>query len=240
MSEEGTVSAPRHPLSRVFLTGALAGFCGTVFLVVAVASPYWLKSYPKTYSEFKHLGLWEACFSNYHHPKYQYDSTFDGCHGFLSQRFMNLREWLQPGWFIFVQAMMVLALLFSLSSLVLVGLLMMRYLLQYELLMMAAILCLTSLAALPTLFAVSVFGALAFDRSWIQYPNFNHLSWSYALAVVSFFMHLISAGLLLRETCSARDRHRRYNSYLYNVGQPFKPEIFRFEQGPYRHTTEAL
>lgn len=50
--------------------------------------------------------------------------------------------------------------------------------------------------ALPIFLGVAVFGGKCWDRSWLMYPNFNHLSWAYGLAVVSFFFHVFAAIFL--------------------------------------------
>lgn len=44
--------------------------------------------------------------------------------------------------------------------------------------------------------AVSIFGGQCWRRDWLMYPNFNHLSWSYGLAVISFMLHSLGAFLL--------------------------------------------
>lgn len=44
--------------------------------------------------------------------------------------------------------------------------------------------------------AVAIFGGQCWRRDWLMYPNFNHLSWSYALAVISFFFHGFAAFFL--------------------------------------------
>lgn len=72
-------------------------------------------------------------------------------------------------------------------------------------------------AAVPVFLSVSVFGGLCFERSWLQYPIYNHLSWAYALAVVAFFFHAFAALMLLGETFKARERRRRANNLIYNM-----------------------
>lgn len=44
--------------------------------------------------------------------------------------------------------------------------------------------------------AVSIFGGQCWRRDWLMYPNFNHLSWSYGLAVISFMFHTFAACFL--------------------------------------------
>jgi len=60
-------------------------------------SPYWIQSYQETFSDFKHMGLWEYCFDQFRYPYYQFDKLFDGCHYIFSQEYYVIREWLLPG-----------------------------------------------------------------------------------------------------------------------------------------------
>jgi hypothetical protein len=41
--------------------------------------------------------------------------------------------------------------------------------------------------------AVAIFGGECWRRDWLMYPNFNYLSWSYGLAVISMFFHAFAA-----------------------------------------------
>jgi hypothetical protein len=49
------------------------------------------------------------------------------------------------------------------------------------------------LAAVLLFLAVSIFGGECWRRDWLMYPNFNYLSWSYGLAVISMFFHGFAA-----------------------------------------------
>lgn len=60
-------------------------------------SPYWIQSYEETFSNFKHMGLWEFCFDQFRYPYYQFDKLFNGCHYIFSQELYVIREWLLPG-----------------------------------------------------------------------------------------------------------------------------------------------
>ena len=48
-------------------------------------------------------------------------------------------------------------------------------------------------AAILLFLAVSIFGGECWRRDWLMYPNFNYLSWSYGLAVISMFFHGFAA-----------------------------------------------
>ncbi|KAH8025088.1 hypothetical protein HPB51_003004 [Rhipicephalus microplus] len=121
------------------------------------------------------------------------------------------------GWLMFVQSMMTLALMFALGALVLLSVVLMRYMLRFEIIFLLGAFILEAITAVPVFLSVAVFGGMCFDRSWLQYPNYNHLSWAYALAVVAFFFHTLAAVMLLGEAFKARERRRRANNLIYNM-----------------------
>ncbi|XP_022237131.1 uncharacterized protein LOC106477097 isoform X1 [Limulus polyphemus] len=207
--------------SGALLTGSILAFVAGVLLLISFSSPYWLVSYPETYSEFVRLGLWDVCFRNYRHPPYQYDEKFDGCHWIFSYKYQNIRDWLQPGWLIFVEAMMSIALWFSLMALLVISIVLMRFVMKLEVFLLAVCTVLLGITALPVFLSVAVFGGKCFDRSWLLYPIFNHLSWAYGLAVISFFLHVFAAACLFSEISKAKERRRRANNLIYNM-QPRK------------------
>ncbi|XP_049522310.1 uncharacterized protein LOC119450930 isoform X3 [Dermacentor silvarum] len=133
MEKSASGQVYRYPPASGLLLGAgLVGYCATLLLLVSFASPYWLESYQEANMEFVRLGLWDVCFHNYRHPSYQYDETFNGCHWIHSYAYQNIRDWLLPGWLMFVQSMMTLALMFALGALVLLSVVLMRYMLRFE------------------------------------------------------------------------------------------------------------
>lgn len=211
---------PRHPRPTQMLVGSSwMAFISSMILLISFAAPYWLESYRETRgdTQFIRLGLWEVCFNKYQHPPYQYDETFDGCHWIHGYYFQNIRDWLMPGWFMFTQAMLILALIFELLALIVLSMLMMRYFLRYEIVLLTAVFVLEALTALPLFLAISVFGGMAFSRYWLLYPNFNHLSWAYAFCVVAFFSHTFTACMVLKEAFNAKERRRRDNNLVYNM-----------------------
>uniref|UniRef100_A0A2R5L4K8 Putative conserved plasma membrane protein n=1 Tax=Ornithodoros turicata TaxID=34597 RepID=A0A2R5L4K8_9ACAR len=208
----------RYPKASNLLLGAgLVAFCSTILLLISFCSPYWLESYQEANSEFIRLGLWDVCFRNYRHPSYQYDETFDGCHWIHSFAYQNIRDWLLPGWLMFVQSMMALALIFALLALIFISILLMRYMLRFEIIVLIIAFILEAITSVPVFLAIAVFGGMCFERSWLQYPTYNHLSWAYALAVVAFFFHAVAAMMLLLEAFKARERRRRANNLIYNM-----------------------
>lgn len=175
----------RLDLSQRLHKTAITAFLSYIILLIAFASPYWLSSYRFTDSAFKRLGLWDFCFQDYRHPAYQYDTKFNGCHWIYSPVYINIRDWLQPPWFMFVQAVTTMALCISTLGLVAVSIVFMHYLIQYQLI----ILCFTLLCHMFTTmlisFAVVTFYLKAFDVSWIMYPNFNHVDWAFYFALIA-------------------------------------------------------
>ncbi len=83
--------------TEVLLYACLSAFAGGVLLIVSFASPYWLVSWEGTQSPFKNMGLWEFCFYKFHHPDYQFDHLFNGCHALYGDEYRLIREKLLPG-----------------------------------------------------------------------------------------------------------------------------------------------
>lgn len=88
-------------------------------------------------------------------------------------------------------------------------------------------------AATLLFLAVSIFGGECWRRDWLMYPNFNYLSWSYGLAVISmffhgfaaFFVYLVSLCTLIfmlhyysalhaETVCQAEAAHGVYQGYI--------------------------
>ncbi|RWS25553.1 hypothetical protein B4U80_02775 [Leptotrombidium deliense] len=122
----------KSKISRQLTIGSLVCLLSWILLIIAFSSPYWLSSYKYTYSSFVRLGLWDFCFRDFRHPYFQYDDKFDGCHWIYSSKYHNIRDWLQPPWFIFVQAMMVIALIFSLLTLIVIAFVLMLFFIRYQ------------------------------------------------------------------------------------------------------------
>nr|CAD7442942.1 unnamed protein product [Timema bartmani] len=174
--------------SNALVFGGMVTYIAGLMLIMSFSSPYWIQSYQETFSDFKHMGLWEYCFDQFRYPYYQFDRLFDGCHYIFSQEYYVIREWLLPGWLMVVQAFVTLALMLSFTSQIIIAL---------ELCKGGHIyLC----AAVLLFLAVSIFGGECWRRDWLMYPNFNYLSWSYGFAVLSFFFHAFAALFLYMET----------------------------------------
>ena len=204
-------------ISNRFIVASILCLFSWILLLISFASPYWLSSYSYTYSPFVRLGLWDFCFTNYRHPSYQYDERFVGCHWVYSSRFQNIRDWLQPGWFIFVQAMATIAFVLSLLSLITISIVLMYFFVREQVIVIMIAFVLQAAAVLPLLLAIIVFGAMAFDRSWLLYPTFNHLDWAYFIAIASLIFGIIASVVLLTESREARRRRKKMHNLVYNM-----------------------
>lgn len=186
-----------HKATNALVFGGMLTYISGLMLMMSFASPYWIQSYQETFSDFKHMGLWEYCFDQFRYPYYQFDKLFDGCHYIFSQEYYVIREWLLPGWLMVVQAFVTLALMLSFSSQIIIALELIRwpleFILLYEWLLSGIAFICNALAAILLFLAVSIFGGECWRRDWLMYPNFNYLSWSYGLAVISMFFHGFAA-----------------------------------------------
>ncbi|KAF4526167.1 hypothetical protein B566_EDAN008204 [Ephemera danica] len=210
MSDVGKQEYPKASNSVVY--GGLLSYFAGMFLVIAFASPYWIQSYEETFTSFKHMGLWEFCFDQFRYPYYQFDKLFTGCHYIFSQELYVIREWLLPGWLMAVQAFVTTAFILSYTSQILTACQLVRwplnFVLEYEWLL-SGISCIGNAAAAVLLFlAVCIFGGESFRKDWMMYPQYNFISWSYGLAVISMFFHAFAALLIYQD---ARKNWERRN-----------------------------
>lgn len=205
-NNNNTTKKFRLKLSQRLHWTAVLAFISYIILLISFASPYWLSSYKFTDSTFKRLGLWDFCFQDYRHPSYLYDTKFTGCHWIYSPVYTNIRDWLQPPWFMFVQAVITIALCVSSLALMAVSVIFMHFLIQYQLIILCMILVCHLLTALLLFFALSTFYLKAFDKSWIMYPDFNHVDWAFFFALVSMAGNAFAAHLYYQEVTTLKER----------------------------------
>ncbi|TRY72217.1 hypothetical protein TCAL_13077 [Tigriopus californicus] len=181
---------------------AILTFVAGLLLLMSFASPYWLVSWEDTESPFKNMGLWEFCFFRYHHPDYQFDKLFHGCHALYGDEYRLIREKLLPGWLMVVQLFVTLAFILSFACQLLFVALLLRYplevILRFEYHFCGVVCILNGITALFLFLGVLVFGVGCWDRDWLLYPNYNYVSWSYAFAVISCLVHLLGAILMAK------------------------------------------
>lgn len=188
---------------------AVLSFISYLILLISFASPYWLSSYKFTDSAFKRLGLWDFCFLDYRHPSYQYDTKFTGCHWIFSPVYTNIRDWLQPPWFMFVQAVVTIALCVSTLGLMVISIIFMHFLIQYQLMILCLSLLCHMLTTMLLTFGLVTFYLKAFDRTWIMYPQFNHVDWAFFFALVSMGGNAFASYLYYEEMKELKGRMLR-------------------------------
>ncbi|XP_075236650.1 claudin superfamily protein pickel [Lycorma delicatula] len=183
--------------------GGILVYIAGLFLLIAFASPYWVESYEETLTQFKHMGLWEYCFDQFRFPYHQLDQLFDGCHFIYSHEYHVIREWLLPGWLISIQLFVTLSFLLSFGSQALIALVVTRYplhfVLTYEWILSIIIFISNAITSFLLFISVWLFWTQSSRRDWLMYPNFNHLSWSYYFAVISFFIHSFASVILYKD-----------------------------------------
>ncbi|XP_063992946.1 uncharacterized protein LOC135170814 [Diachasmimorpha longicaudata] len=198
MGSESNQEYPRASNAIVF--GGLITYIGGVLLVISFTSPYWIQSYQETFSNFKHMGLWEYCFHDFRYPYYQFDKMFNGCHHIFSQEFHVIREWLLPPWLMIVQTFVTISLLLSFAAQGILALVIVRWplrcILKNEWLLSAIAFICDAVTAFLLFLAVAIFGGQCWRRDWLMYPTWNYLSWSYAFAVIASMFHGIAAFFL--------------------------------------------
>ncbi|PAA88357.1 hypothetical protein BOX15_Mlig024731g1 [Macrostomum lignano] len=186
-----------NPIYDLPFYGAFATTLASILLhFLAFCSPYWLESYPDTKNPFLKLGLWSVCFDKFVHPKDNFGIEWTGCYWIFDWNLWNkgIWEWIDPPWLIAVQAMCGLAFICHCVSLLCS---LFHFLIIGTRSAESAICCGTQGTACVFLcISVIVFGVKVEDRDWMPRPDHNHLSWSYAFAVLSCFFSAISCVFL--------------------------------------------
>ena len=200
-------------LTSMDLTGLL-GLFSLLLLIISMSSPYWLTSWADTNSPFVRLGPWEACFNRFRFPRFQFDRVFHGCHPVWGSEYRLIREWLLPPWLLLVHSFLIIATIFSALARLLSIFVVLRSPLTvvlrfgYQMVMALSLLELASSLLLGV--TATVFGCCCWSRSWLLYPNYNHLSWGWVALLLAGLLHAVSGLLLLREARLERGR-RDYN-----------------------------
>uniref|UniRef100_T1GK52 MARVEL domain-containing protein n=1 Tax=Megaselia scalaris TaxID=36166 RepID=T1GK52_MEGSC len=118
-----------------------------------------------------------------------------------------IREYLVPGWLISVQFFVTIAFVLGIIALGILSLVIIRLplkaVLQYEWIFIKSAFICIAISSVFMFLGVVIFGSCAYRRDWLMYPKFNVLSWSYALAVVSFMVLGLAALVLHRESKNA-------------------------------------
>ncbi|XP_027197216.1 uncharacterized protein LOC113791619 [Dermatophagoides pteronyssinus] len=217
ISEGPTMRKYRYRTSFLLIAASYTGLFGLITIIIAFSSPYWLSAHKYTYSSFVRLGLWTFCFDHYKHPPYQYDETFTGCRWIYDPKYHNIRDWLQPGWFIFVQVMITFSMIFSTAALMIISIPIMHFLIRYNVVMIGLGSLFKCLSAIFGFIGWLVFAVKHDVRSWLMNPRFNHLDWSFYLAILSTLLNASAAIMLAIEMRRARQKRQRFTNLVYNM-----------------------
>uniref|UniRef100_A0A182P775 Uncharacterized protein n=1 Tax=Anopheles epiroticus TaxID=199890 RepID=A0A182P775_9DIPT len=234
-----TVEKNEYPkASNALVIGAVLSYVAAVFLLMSFCSPYWIVSYPESFSSFKNMGLWEYCFRDFTYPYYQFPKQFNGCHHIFSEEYYVIREYLLPGWLMVVQGFVTISFLFTFGSLIIMACEIIRwplkFVLRYEWLLSSISFAGIASSSFFMFLAVAVFGGNAYRRDWLMYPKFNVLSWSYELAVVSFMILGLAALLLYKESRKSYEMRREAKNLVMQM-QMHEPGYH-----PSHHTSRSL
>lgn len=207
--------------SETLVKGSIYTFVAGLFLLVAFISPYWISSYHDSFSEFKNMGMWQYCFDGFRYPYYQFDKKFTGCYGIYSSEYYVIREWLLPGWLLFIQLCVTLAFTFSYSAQIIQSCIIVRYPLQliltYEYLATMVSFLLTAVSAGLLAFAVFLFPLNCWRRDWLLNPHYNHIAFSYYFALISFFIHCWSAWVLYKDSKRAWENRKESRNLVMQM-----------------------
>ncbi|XP_037039158.1 uncharacterized protein LOC119076482 [Bradysia coprophila] len=217
-----TIEKNEYPkASNALVIGAILTYIAAFFLLMSFCAPYWIESYPESFSSFKNMGLWEYCFKDFDYPFYQFPKQFNGCHNIFSFEYYVIREYLVPGWLLSVQAFITIAFILTFFSLIVMALELIRWplknVLRYEYLMTRVSFYCTAISSGSIFLAVCIFGGNAYRRDWLMYPKFNVLSWAYSLAVVSFMILAVASLILYKEAQVSYEMRRQAKTLVMQM-----------------------
>lgn len=200
------------------------GVMASLLLVVAMAAPYWLVSWEDTESPFLRMGPWEACFYRFRFPRFQFDHLFTGCHPVWGHEYRLIREWLLPPWLLAVQALLILALIFSVFARLLSILAILRLpvtvFLRYGERLLKTWIILDLVSFLLLIVAVTVFAICCWSRQWLLYPNYNYLSWAWVACLLSSGAHALAAFTAHNQLRQEKVRRPQNLSLLNDLEPP--------------------
>jgi len=182
-----------------------AGFTCQVFslitLMIGYVTSYWIQSWARVHSGFKHIGLWEACFSGL---VLQYDpslKSYHGCWWMLSTEFNDVKAWIMPWWFLMTQILLTLCIVAEIINVILLGILWLTlkdsktnqgsdvsFVVKHVVAGIAVVTAIVE-SCVMLLFGLGFY----LDRGWLPMYYLNFLSWSYGLAIVSSFLSIFAA-----------------------------------------------
>ncbi|KPM03813.1 Claudin-like protein [Sarcoptes scabiei] len=112
---------------------------------------------------------------------------------------------------------MTFSMVFSLLALITISLPIMHYLLRYNVVLIGLTFLLEIFSTISGFLGCLVFGIKHDVRSWLMNPRFNHLDWSYYIALLSILLNFLAAILFAFECRRARSRRQRFTNLIYNM-----------------------
>lgn len=187
----------------VLLTGFILAQVALGLLLIAFMTPYWVISWPRVFSEFKRIGLWEACFAGLVLEWDPSQKAYHGCWWTLAEEYIPIREWMMPPWFVTTQVLVTICLCLEV---VLVSFLGMLYSnakradamgqvgqVRQPFQIVQASMIVSIIVALSMAFTTMLFACCFYwDKNWMPRKDLNYLSWSYGLALLSTFFNIFA------------------------------------------------
>lgn len=168
-----------------------------ICLIIAFITPYWWISWPRVYSGFKRVGLWEICFAGYYIDRDPSHRSYHGCWWILAPEFQRIRSLMMPPWFIIVQIFITVCLCIEILNLILVVLIWIqtstfdssglgKRRAPFTLVQTTMVISITT--TVLKVLSVLMFGLGAeFDINWMPNREINYPHVSYGLTIVSAF-----------------------------------------------------
>jgi len=187
----------------VLLTALILNLMSLASLFIAFVTPYWYISWPRVYSGFKRIGLWEVCFYGMLLPRDPSQKSYYGCWWILAPELYHIRDWVMPPWFIIVQILITFCLIIEVINVFVVLLIWGRTgrydssgigqrRAPFSLVQAATIIAI--LTSVLKAISVIMFGLGAeFDINWMPKPEINYPHVSYGLAILSTFFTIFSS-----------------------------------------------
>jgi len=185
----------------VFEFALICNICALILVFLSFVSPFWIVSWPRVYTPFKKIGLWEICLAGLILDMDPTQKSYHGCWWILAPEFTQIKQWLMPPWFVWTQVAVTFCFV---AEMLIVGLMTFIYIRTgqtqrdtetkrrkdpFILVNIAAISTLTYACVMSV--TVIMFGIMfKVDKNWFPYPELNYLSWSYGLAIVSSFFSI--------------------------------------------------
>lgn len=187
----------------VLMTALVCSLIAFFNLVISFVTPYWVISWPRVFSPFRKLGLWEACFAGQIVDRDPRQKSYHGCWWILSPELYDIRDWIMPPWFIVVQILITISLVVEAIAFIFIILIVVRTGSRDKSGMgrrrapfniVQASHYMTIATASMKAISVIMFGlAFKYDYFWLPNPELNYLHFSYGLCIVSTFFSIFSS-----------------------------------------------